>query len=196
MRVKGRLVLLGLSLSLLIAPASALRADPISASDFSGSESVIDFEGFSLLTNLDGASVNGATFLGTTFVVAAGALDGNSAIALDASGTVRLDFDSPVRDVGMDFVHGGASSPLYIDAFGAGGFIDSVAVSGGTGFLGIGLDEDILYIEIHNAGGAFQIDNILYEGLVSVPEPATLLMFGAGLGGLALASRRKRKKID
>jgi hypothetical protein len=43
---------------------------------------------------------------------------------------------------------------------------------------------------------AFELDNVTFFGgtPTSVPEPATLTLFGAGMAGLVAASRRRRKK--
>lgn len=43
---------------------------------------------------------------------------------------------------------------------------------------------------------AFELDNVSFFGgkPTSVPEPATLTLFGAGIAGMAAASRRRRKK--
>ena len=47
-------------------------------------------------------------------------------------------------------------------------------------------------IEISISGGGFAIDNLTLDAPASVPEPSTILLFGAGLLA-AVGIRRKRQ---
>ncbi|WP_343527658.1 PEP-CTERM sorting domain-containing protein [Sphingomonas sp.] len=50
-------------------------------------------------------------------------------------------------------------------------------------------------LKFESAGTAFELDNVaFFNRPASVPEPATLTLFGAGIVGLVAASRRRRRK--
>ncbi len=107
----------------------------------------------------------------------------NTLSILDTAGQViktitGLDFAAP----GADALFSNPSSPKYNQYV-------TYTLDSLTG-------QKIGGLKFASGQAAFELDNVSFFNTAptSVPEPATLTLFGAGIGGLVAASRRRRKK--
>lgn len=125
------------------------------------------------------------TVTGATKSVGAGHFPDGLSLAFDTGDAVGFDV----------FLASGpgapASASVSIAAFDAGGsiFTGNFALTG-IGFFGIGSTTAITHVELLNASLSEFVDNVAFGPAPSVPEPATLLLTGAGLASLAWSRRR------
>ena len=185
-------------------PSRTATADLIGIGDFSGNETVIDYDDLAngeIITNQFAGlgiiydTINGTTtadaFIGGLFDN--GSLPNAAFVVLNSGGFLRLNFDTPQLRVGMQF---GTSlgEQLIMDVFGTDGFLETVSLAGSLnsfgvleGFIGVENAAGITSVEIRSSTDGFNygIDDTRFE----IPAPATLPLLV--LSGL-LGSRRRR----
>jgi hypothetical protein len=120
-----------------------------------------------------------------------------------AQGSGRIDF---LNQDGSFFTTGYSSySTFYLEAYDAfDNLIDATSGPANTddqggsslGYLTVSsASNDIAYVMVHDTGNYWLTDNMSGDasGVGEVPEPATLLLLGAGLLGGGIVRRRARK---
>lgn len=130
-------------------------------------------------------------------------LEGHSYYSFPGTTGVTFTFASPVTAAGIVWTDGLGGATF--EAFGAGmtslGTIGPVSIADGNFFGGTAEDRffgvqdmaGIYAIKLSNDGaGGIEVDHVQF-GIASVPEPATMLLLGTGIFGLALVGRKKIK---
>jgi hypothetical protein len=161
------------TLSLSASPSPAVLGSPVSVNVVIGDITNLYAYQFSLAFNpalLQATAVTEGAFLatgGTTF------FDGGT--INNAAGTISFSFDSLIGALpGVN--GGGVLASIAFNTVGAG---TSALTFSDVLVLNAGLDE----ISMSIVNGSLQVN--------AVPEPAALMLFGAGLAGLAIARRRQ-----
>lgn len=114
-----------------------------------------------------------------------------------------------VGDLQIDYGQTGATTYTgaafngfrFYDALGTIAPITGVTINGATNLAGfdvsrLSFDPDNIYINLQGlaAGGAHLVRLDVQFGAAAVPEPSTVLLFGAGLAAIAIPVRRRRQK--
>lgn len=187
-------------------------AVPINISDFSGSETVFDFEGLGSpgdsLTDIGGVNFMLGTGVGvgyTNYSDTSSYID--NATGLDSSGpystSMIITWDDMIDRVGFESrSNAGDDLVLQFTTLFNGVVVETETVSFGTsewGWSGFetayAFDQLVIDAE-NNVNGYFRIDNLRYENSNpnAVPEPTTMLLFGTGLLGLVGYNRKRFSK--
>ncbi len=116
----------------------------------------------------------------------------NSGIGFDSAyewtyntSPVTFTFNAPASAIGFDYANPtccGDGSVLTLDGNSSGA---------SSGFFGIISDTPVTSFVMSGSGSYMLIDNITY-GQADVPEPASMALFGLGVGGLAMLRRRRK----
>lgn len=189
------LLVMGIALS-WSAQSAALTMDD---SDFFDTPTYVDFESEFPEGGFASQSIGDAVFSSTAGTDTLAILDlGSGSSLMEITGSMRVDFLNEAVRVGFDYL---AGSPIYFEAYDAGGTLLNPGDTGGVtgmGFLGFeSTSVPIAWVIIHDTGLTFRIDNLGFDSatlgsLVPAPEPGAALLFSVGLLTSVAAVRHKR----
>ena len=179
----------------LLATSNLAYSSLMGPDDFSGSETLIDFNLLASGTKLDRQfSRKGIIFKNTSNYTKIsestfeGVVTPNSAFSrLNSGGLQEILFTIPVNLFGLE-LDGSEGKTFIMNVYGSRGMIETVNGENNS-FLGVQTDELITRIEIspNITGFNFVFDDVRFETNIEpnlIPLPATILLFGSGLIGL------------
>ncbi|MCP4632960.1 MAG: PEP-CTERM sorting domain-containing protein [candidate division Zixibacteria bacterium] len=175
---------------------------------------IVDFEGLPDDYYYHGGNTNlGSYYSGVTFGSDATILDrniygyndsgypphsGDAVLGTISEPVIRVDFDDATNHAEMWYTI--YDTDIYLEAFDADDNMIAQAIGGdnyeSNSFLEVNsAGFDIAYVEIHDSGDYFTIDDFGWEETTNdpIPEPTTILLLASGLLGLGGISRFRRK---
>lgn len=189
-----REVILVLIIMGVLTPASHLAAAPV----------LLDFEDLGYSVNVEDSyasfGVHFSNAISLTAVIDLNEYDfspssGDMAIG-DYLGPLVITFDNPTSDISAYFTY---ASTLTITAYDVvntilGTFTTLTSLNlGSSDYISLDSFSGVSKLVIQGTRpDSFIMDDFSFNSAAPVPEPSTLLLFGAGLAGLASAGRRKR----
>jgi hypothetical protein len=175
----------------------------------------IDFEGIapdnSVANFATPLTLQGATFSGSPTGMVSVVDDGffaplfqfNSGAVLSGFSFVEVTLPAGITAIGTDLMSTNPDGrPFQVVLANGETFVVNTPLRPGRGFFGITTDVAIASIRFTTIasqtqpGGIPLIDNFSFgqrAGAAAVPEPATILLLGTGLAGIATRARRRRK---
>ncbi len=206
--MKNTLLLSVAATALLALAASPALAGTIGIGDFSGSETVLDFDDPGAVAGNAVPATSGATFnnlfyddqlvflFPTTPFVAANLTNPTDETTILSE--FSIDFSSSMNRVGWDAVTNQGDntrvtlfkgSDLVFDS----GAIDTFSTAGFIGFevLGVGFDRVVVNVET-NVNGTHVMNDFRFEA-IAVPLPPAAYMGLGLLAGIAILRRRRRE---